>query len=252
MNKIIRRRAVILEGRLMKREDFEQLFKPGSKIQGVFQVLKDEQWHCRECEYKHTGITQIAGGSGIQGLERGTKSRQGLVIESNNHLCKKCTITTRHDKWTGQFKTAVQSSGMSPAFIRRVEKEMGRRDIIEGTERPMNQLTVDHKLPMIRWDTEMSEIQTDYKNMTEADIRKHFQLLKKSNGSMSHNLLKSRACEKCFKKNKRAKPFGINFFYEGDENWNGETKTDASGCIGCGWYDFSKWRSALNKHLNSK
>lgn len=236
----------------MKVEEFEECFDPESKILGVFQVLKDQQWHCRECEYTHTGITQIAGGSGIQGLQRGTGSRQGLTIESANHLCRNCEKRTRQDKWTGQFVTSVQSSGMSQAFVRKVGKTLNRRDIIEGTERPMGQLTVDHKLPMIRWDSAMSKKQTAYGNMLEKDIREKFQLLKKSNGSVSHNLLKSRSCEKCFQKGKRAKPFGINFFYEGNENWEGKTKRDASGCIGCGWYDFAKWRSELNKHIKSK
>ena len=233
----------------MKVEDFVELLNKASKTYGVFKVLEDQQWHCRECEYKHINITQIAGGSGIQGLQRGTRSRQGLVIESANHLCVNCERITRQDKWTGQFITSVQSSGMSPAFVRKVSEILGRRDIVEGTERPINQLTVDHKLPMLRWKPDMAKQQTDYANMSEGDIRNNFQLLKKSNGSVSHNLLKSRSCEKCFQKGKRATPFGIKFFYTGNENWQGKDKKDPSGCIGCGWYDFAKWRSELNKRL---
>ena len=193
----------------MKVEDFEELFGPDSKVYGVFQVLKDQQWHCRECEYSHLGITQIAGGSGIQGLQRGNKSREGLVIDSANHLCPQCERKTRQDKWTGQFVTAVQSSGMNHAFVRKVSEILGRRDVVEGTERPMSQLTVDHKLPMIRWDEETNRKQTDYANMKDRDIRNYFQLLKKSNGSVSHNLLKSRTCERCFQKGRRGTPFGI-------------------------------------------
>ena len=236
----------------MKIEDFEELFDKSSKTYGVFSVLKDQQWHCRECEYSHLHITQIAGGSGIQGLQRGNKARQGLVIDSANHLCPNCERKTRQDKWTGQFVTSVQSSGMSSAFARKVVDILGRRDVVEGTERPMNQLTVDHKLPMIRWNTEMSKIQTSYQDMSEKDIRDNFQLLKKSNGSVSHNLLKSRSCEKCFQQGKRATPFGIAFFYEGSEKWAGKDRRDESGCVGCGWYDFAKWRTELNKLIKVK
>ena len=42
----------------------------------------------------------------------------------------------------------------------------------------MNRLAVDHKLLMIRWDTEMSKKQTDYEHITEQDIHNDFQLLK--------------------------------------------------------------------------
>ena len=61
-------------------DGFENHFRPGTKIQLAFAVLKDNEWHCRQCEYQHTRITQIAGGSG-KGLERGTKSRPGLRID---------------------------------------------------------------------------------------------------------------------------------------------------------------------------
>ena len=57
--------------------DFAASFKEGTKIHRVYLVLQDQAWHCRECEYSHVGITQIAGGSGIQGLQRGTGSRAG-------------------------------------------------------------------------------------------------------------------------------------------------------------------------------
>lgn len=68
----------------MTLEEFENTFDKTKKNYKAFLVLKDQQWHCRECEYQHTGITQIAGGSGIQGLERGTQSRPGMIIESDS------------------------------------------------------------------------------------------------------------------------------------------------------------------------
>lgn len=148
--------------------DIEAAFRPGTKVHGVFLVLRDCQWHCRECEYRQVEITQIAGGAGIQGLQRG-------------------------------------------------ERE-----------------------------------QNAYTTMTDDDIRAKFQLLRKSNGSISHNLLKSRACERCFKTGKRGTPFGIVLFYEGDARWGPGDKTDPRGCVGCGWFDMSEWRKRLNSVLRKQ
>ncbi|MDF0552210.1 hypothetical protein [Kamptonema sp. UHCC 0994] len=47
----------------------------------VLNLLSDQQWHCRECEGKQIASGQYAGGGGIQGLQRGTRKRPGLVIE---------------------------------------------------------------------------------------------------------------------------------------------------------------------------
>jgi hypothetical protein len=91
--------------------------------------------------------------------------------------------------------------------------------------------------------------------MSEAEIERKFQLLKKDS-SGNHNLLKSRACEFCIKNHKRGTPLGIQFYYHGDEKWPSiiqqKGKEAEKGCIGCGWYDFAQWRKALNKRLGSE
>lgn len=225
----------------------ENSFDRSTKVYQAYLVLKDQQWHCRECEYAHTGITQIAGGSGIQGLERGTKSRPGIVIESDNHFCTTCERTTRHDRWQGAFQTSIVGGSMPQSFVDSVLRIYGSRDVVENTRRQPDQLTIDHKLPRLRWNEESNVILIDYANMDEDFIKTHFQLLKKSNGTVSHNLLKSRACERCYKSGKRGKPFGIDFFYIGGPDWDPPDKQDPSGCEGCGWYDFALWRKGLNK-----
>lgn len=231
---------------------FEAMFDAKTKTYLVWLVLKDKQWHCRECEYAHTGITQIAGGSGIQGLQRGTKTRPGMEIQSDNHLCvKACKRTTRHDRWTGSFIEAIPSSSMPGNFAQRAFKVLGGRDVVEQTQRPANQLTVDHKLPMLRWDASEQARQTNFSSMTDDDIRARFQLLKKSNGSVSHNQLKSRACERCYKSGQRGTPFGIEYFYAGGARWEPQRLDDPRGCEGCGWYDFDRWRQELNKDLET-
>lgn len=233
-------------------QEFENAFQPESKVFQVYKVLKDQQWHCRECEYQHVGSTQIAGGSGIQGLQRGNKSRPGMMIESGNHFCVQCERKTRHDRWQGAFQSSVQGSSMPRSFVQKALKVFDSRDVIENTQRAGNQLTIDHKLPMIRWNTATSERLTAYAQMDENDIRKHFQLLKKSNGSVSHNLLKSRACERCFQTGRRGQPFGIAYYYSGGPKWLPKDKKDPVGCIGCGWYDFDVWRKHLNELIKSK
>lgn len=91
--------------------------------------------------------------------------------------------------------------------------------------------------------------------MTSEEIEDKFQLLKKDDAG-NHNLLKSRACERCISTEIRQSPLGITFFYEGSENWPSDCPTSAleakRGCIGCGWYNFDAWRIALNKALEEK
>lgn len=67
----------------------------------------------------------------------------------------------------------------------------------------------------------------------------------------NHNSLKSLAYEHCIATGKREYPIGIKFYYEGDEYWPEGCPVsgpDAKiSCIGCGWYDFAKWKQALNE-----
>ena len=234
---------------MMDRAAFEATFDLDTKVYRVYMVLCDGQWHCRGCEYGHVESTQIAGGSGIQGLQRGTNSRPGMVIDSGNHLCVSCDSKTRHDRWAGSFTSAIPSPSMSPSFAMRAVGVLGGRDVVEQTERPPTQLTVDHKVPMLRWDAAEQAEQSAYPSMSDDDIRAKFQLLKKSNGSVSHNQLKSRACERCYQHGQRGTPFGIVYFYAGGPRWEPADRQDPSGCIGCGWYDFARWRQSLNQTL---
>ena len=227
--------------------EFKESFKKDSKGLKVFEVLEDKMWHCRECQYAHVGSTQIAGSGGIQGLERGSNKRAGIKIKSQNNFCRRCNKTTRQDMWTGDFSPQTSSNQLNRKMELKILNYFNYKDIVENTTRSAKELTIDHKFQMIRWTSEYGEI--DKHVMNEIAIAKRFQLLKKSNGSASHNLLKSRACENCVKTKKRGTPFGIKFYYEGDEKWDKEV-TDENGCHGCGWYDFDKWRKELNKKLN--
>ena len=218
----------------------------------IFNKLKDCNWHCRDCASKGIDSKQYAGGGGIQGLQRGTKSRPGLVIETSIEKCSDCNRTISCDRWTGEYKVSNPASGLSSALQDRIFTYYDYIDSIEQRKRPAHELIIDHRFPMERWGgaEEHNSI-----SMTDDEIRDKFQLLKKDS-SGNHNLLKSRACERCITTGKRGYPMGIKFYYEGNENWNNEypiSGPDAEkGCVGCGWYDIGMWRKALNEYILNK
>lgn len=231
-------------------EDYKRLHQPESKQLQTFLVLADQEWHCRNHAYRHIGSGQIAGSGGLQGLRRGSSKRPGLAIEHQSRHCDVCGGVKRHDRWTGEFTNLLHMAGIPEALILRAHQVLGGRDVVDDVSRSVNEVTLDHKLPMKRWNERTSKRQTDYDDMSDEDIRARFQLLKKSNGNVSHNLLKSRACEECFDTGKRGTPFGIRYFYAGDGRWRGKNRKDPSGCVGCGWYDIAKWRASLNQKLD--
>ena len=236
----------------MNADDYKRLHRQGSKQLQTFQVLEDQKWHCRNHAYNHIGSGQIAGSGGIQGLRRGSSKRPGISIEHEFRHCAECGGTQRHDRWTGAFTNLLHMAGIPKALTLRAYQVLGGRDVVDDVSRSVNEVTLDHKLPMKRWDEHTSKQQTDYQNMSDEDIRERFQLLKKSNGNVSHNLLKSRACEECFNTGKRGTPFGIRYFYLGDAHWTGNGPKDPRGCLGCGWYDIAAWRTSLNGKLRRR
>ena len=225
--------------------------KEGTLQSKVFALLKDKQWHCRECEGMAVASRQYAGGGGIQGLQRGTRGRLGIKIESANRACSNCSKTTTWDRWTGETQQSNAASGISAKLRRRILDYYTHTDVIENRVRPTHELIIDHRFPMERW----GEFEpTQNANMTDTEIAAKFQLLKKDTAG-NHNLLKSRACERCISSGKRGEPFGIPFWYEGVEDWpDGVPARGAAaeqGCHGCGWYDFAKWREGLRAALHS-
>jgi hypothetical protein len=224
--------------------------KQGSSQQKVFILLSDKQWHCRSCEGKKVASGQYAGGGGIQGLQRGTKSRYGLVIETKRDICAICTEKTTWDRWTGNVQASNASANIPNELARKILNFYKFKDVIENRIRQSHELVIDHRFPMERWgeSEESHEI-----NMTEADIKRKFQLLKKD-AAGNHNLLKSRSCERCIKTGKRGTPMGIHFWYSGEEEWDEKIPDKGAeaeqGCVGCGWYDFEQWRNALNNILD--
>lgn len=214
----------------------------------VLNLLSDQQWHCRECEGKQIASGQYAGGGGIQGLQRGTRKRPGLVIEREKRYCQTCQGMRLDDRWTGEIKSANSAANIPDTLVKRILEVSGYTDVIEQRKRAAHELVIDHRFPMERWGENEPPHLT---SMSESQINKKFQLLKKD-ASGNHNLLKSRSCERCIKTGKRGEPFGISFWYEGGEDWPSIHQRGAEaeeGCVGCGWYDFETWRKVLNQKL---
>jgi hypothetical protein len=232
-------------------QDLKLKLKESSSQSKVFNLLADLGWHCRSCDGKKIASNQYAGGGGIQGLQRGTKTRSGLVIETKKDVCSTCNQKTTWDRWTGEIQAANAAASISRSLANRILKIYESKDIIENRKRQSHGLIIDHRFPMERWGE--SETSHDV-NMTDTDIKRKFQLLKKDIAG-NHNLLKSRSCEKCIKTGMRGTPMGIRFWYFGEEIWNKDivTKGQAAeqGCIGCGWYNFEEWRTCLNNKLDN-
>lgn len=103
----------------------------------------------------------------------------------------------------------------------------------------------DHKFPEIRWNKDTPASNED---LTREEMLEKFQIVPEN-----INQMKREVCRKCFQTGKRGKLNGINFFYDGSEDWNLAIpklgKAAEQGCVGCFWYDMLAWRNALNDKL---
>ena len=209
-------------------------FKEGTQIYKIFKVLSDLKWHCSECE--------LPGSQPAKALQMIRQAGYEMEKVSSNWekriLCPKCNRKTPHRRLVSLKRKAVsiERSGVSPKLKARIIKFFKGRDAILGYEPTGRSIEVDHRIPQVRWKVKEVKYDTD---MGEGEIKKNFMLLTREN-----NLLKSRNCEECEKTGKRQIFFGIDFFYEGNENYDKKL-----GCVGCGWYNPEEWRKKLNKVL---
>lgn len=153
----------------------EQLQKAPTQLK-VFNLLSDEKWHCREHEGKAIASAQYAGGGGIQGLQRGTRSRPGLVIETKSEYCDFCKRKTKCDRWTGEVKSANSAASIPTSLRQKILEIYSYTDIIEQRKKASHELIIDHRFPMERWgESELPHLIS----INETEIKQKFQLLKK-------------------------------------------------------------------------
>lgn len=156
-----------------------------------------------------------------------------ILTESQNH--------TTYLRLVEGINTLGFENEIIPEEIRKRALELyGNIDALSGIRMPDDRLIIEHKFPEERWKNRPAE---DNLNMTDEEIKNKFQLL-----TAQYNQVKREACKKCVRFKKRQAPFGITYFYEGDEEWGcddefGQPAED--GCVGCGWYDVATWKELL-------
>ena len=134
----------------------------------------------------------------------------------------------------------------TPQFKARVIRLLKERNAFEARVTAKKALIPDHKFSEVRWDDETKA--ENSMDMEDDEIIEKFQLL-----DNQRNQQKREICRKCFQEGTRGTIYGIDFFYEGDKNWNVNIptigKAAEKGCIGCPWHDIEKWRKKLNDRL---
>lgn len=210
-------------------------FKEGSTQYRDFEVMSDLQWHCTKCE--------LASGQAktwqVWRQEKGIQLKMDGEKYYKTMHCDHCGCNTIH---RGLASLEIITEGtrarasLPKALTDRVKKHYDNIDAFTLRVEAPGKLEVDHRFPQVRWttDEDVNDI-----HMSEEEIENKFMLLTREN-----NLLKSRFCENCKNTGKRAKGYGIPFWYVGGENWD-----DNIGCEGCFWFSPEKWRAKVKEIL---
>lgn len=204
-----------------------------------FDKLINFQWTCVTCQLPANPNWARR----IQDLKE-----MGYTIATNTaRICKNCNSNKTHIILVPLPRGGISGYEIwSPTLRKRIVDLLGGYDAYEGKSGNKDNLLPDHKFPEIRWgdDTRRDSLE----HLTDEEIKKQFQLL-----SNQRNLQKREVCRQCYQTASRGFPFGIKYYYEGNEKWSKNIpksgKTSEAGCIGCGWYDLEKWRKSLNLKL---
>lgn len=213
-------------------------FTEGTVSYRDYEVMSDLQWHCMNCEVE----------SGQAKTFQRWRDDYGLVFQrvgknySKLRFCDTCRRETTHRRLLTldrDVSSISRRTSLSPAFAARVKTLMRNVDAYSNKTERADQLEIDHRVPQIRWSETESENTAE---MTDSDIQAKFMLL-----TRSHNLLKSRSCERCVETGERGTGYGgLAFWVEGGREWE-----DTVGCVGCFWFDPEAWRAAAQAKLDS-
>lgn len=208
-------------------------FNEGTKLEKIFTILSDGEWHCGKHELPGTQPAKA-----IQIIRQ-----HGFNIENKTMYCNVCKDKTVHRRLTSlePVKDSFVRLKLSNKLRQRILKLYNNTEAITMREMPPNLLEVDHRFPQVRW----SKDEVYNENMTDEEIKKKFQLL-----TREHNLWKSRFCEKCKETNERGTFIGIDYFATGEKFWDKSlSPNNELGCKGCFWYNPDIWRISLNKKI---
>jgi hypothetical protein len=213
-------------------------FKTDTRNYRDYETLKDLKWHCAVCELEAGQAKTWQNWRDEHGIQFEKGKLDGANYSKSLH-CNNCNHKRTHRKLLTLeiSETTSIRTPIKPTLAKRIKTLLGNREAFWNRKIPPRMLEVDHKFPQTRW----NEDEESYDNATDEKLIEKFILLTRSN-----NLLKSRNCERCVVTNKRGRFPGIEYWYEGDEEWRKEPH-DEQGCIGCFWYDPDKWKEELNK-----
>lgn len=215
----------------------------------LFDVLNAEDqyhltgWLCRQC----TDISQV--NSQAASRIRALKKDHGYHIASKDMMCPVCNKITKHDILLRIPRRRGESQvryNIATSLKNRIKHHFNYTDACFEDQYPeaTKALIIDHKFPSTRWAAGETR---NFTTMTDTEIEAKFQLL-----TNQTNLQKERYCFRCLNEGVRGDFFGIRWYPQGDEHWNGMNNSDENGCIGCPWYDLHAWKKAFNRHLEEK
>lgn len=215
--------------------------RKASETQSVFEALNGAEpltrWKCRKCGPVPEINPQPA--SRIKQLKK-----MGYFIATRKKECPNCGGLQYCDLLIRLPRHAADNEKRSPISRKlqnKIKTVLPLRDACFDTPQKASDLIIDHKFPSSRWVNGETVNKTD---MSEEDIRKKFQLL-----TNQTNLQKERYCQECVIHGNRGDFFGIEWYYKGARKWEGTSKADEQGCVGCPWYDLAKWKQELNAFL---
>ena len=210
-------------------------YKQGTQKHRIFEVLKDLNWHCSECELPGSQPAKALQMMRQDGYEM---KKNGANWEKRQY-CSNCQRVTPHRKLVtlDRKEGSISRVIFSKKIRKKIIEHYKNKDEILGYSPTGRVIEIDHRVPEVRWNESEKELPED---LTDEEIEKRYMLLVRE-----HNLLKSRKCERCKRTGKRQPLLEINFFYQGNEDYE-----DNLGCVGCGWHNPKKWKSELNKRLN--
>lgn len=207
----------------------------------VFDALngnrKITSWICRKCGDVQAVNPQC--GARIKNLKE-----RGYSIATRKIMCPNCGSKQFHDILIRLERNSANvnvRNTISASLRHRIKTVLPLKDACFDSPQKKSELVIDHKFPSTRWVNGESLNEND---MTDEEIKQKFQLL-----TNQTNLQKERYCKKCMSEGVRGDFFGIKWYYEGDETWQGVNNADENGCIGCPWYDLEEWKKRFNERL---
>ncbi len=177
------------------------------------------------------------------------RDRGYIIVTQRGVQCAKCGQRKARYTLTPVMMNNEYSTETIPSRLKKKICEVfDYRDAYTGIKNPNVASHIpDHKFPEDRWDSDTA-VANDV-DMTAQEIMEKFQLL-----NAQTNMQKKQWCSECIRTGKRGYPFGIKYYYSGNEEWDKTIPTKGKaaeqGCVGCGWYDMLKWKEELNKKLN--